>query len=218
MDEQKVRVWDLPLRLFHWCLLILICISVYTGTKGGFKEMDYHMLSGYALLALMLFRILWGLFGSTYSRFRSFLCIRGVLPYARHLFQKGEPAIGHNPLGGLSILAILLVITTQASTGLFANDDIMLEGPLVYLISDEASDLLTTIHHLNVWLLGGLIGLHVFAIAFYEIYRKERLVIPMITGNKYVKGEKAESRPLRELTVAASILGVVSAFVYWLVN
>ena len=115
MSEKPYRVWDLPVRLFHWCLVILIAISIYTGENGGFNEMDYHMLSGYAVLALILFRIIWGFVGSRHARFSDFVRPTKVAAYTRSLFnrEKDETNPGHNPLGGLSVVAILLVLLIQ---------------------------------------------------------------------------------------------------------
>ncbi len=211
-QDNKVRVWDFPLRVFHWALAILVAISIYTGLSGGFKEMDYHMLSGYSILGLILFRIAWGFLGSMHSRFISFIKPSEVLPYAKTLFKEDhQPSPGHNPLGALSVIAILLVLGIQATTGLFANDDIMLEGPLTHLVSDDMSDELTGIHHLNSWLLFVLIGLHLLAIAFYELIKKERLVLPMITGKKEITGDNQDSpKPVKEISIAL-VLGIVAA-------
>jgi cytochrome b len=214
------RIWDLPLRLFHWALVVLVSISIYTGLSGGFYEMDYHMMSGYGILALVLFRIIWGFIGSTHSRFVSFVSLRSLLPYSRRLFRREPSSMpGHNPLGALSVLAFIAVLIIQASTGLFANDDIFLEGPLTHLVSDETSDLLTTVHHINVKVLFGLLGLHLLAIAFHELYKNERLVSPMFTGKK--KGFDTNATkpvPVIELGTAMAILAMTAGFVYGLIT
>ena len=126
---------------------------------------------------------------------------------------------GHNPLGALSVLAFIAVLIIQASTGLFANDDIFLEGPLTHLVSDETSDLLTTVHHINVKVLFGLLGLHLLAIAFHELYKNERLVSPMFTGKK--KGFDTNATkpvPVIELGTAMAILAMTAGFVYGLIT
>lgn len=214
------RIWDLPLRLFHWALVILVSISIYTGLSGGFNEMDYHMMSGYGILALVLFRIIWGFIGTSHSRFVSFVSMRSLLPYSRRLFTREPSSMpGHNPLGALSVLAFIAVLIIQASTGLFANDDIFLEGPLTHLVSDETSDLLTTVHHINVKVLFGLLGLHLLAIALHEFYKNERLVLPMFTGKK--KGFEANAtKPnlVFELSIAMATFAITAGFVYWLIN
>lgn len=215
----QVRVWDLPLRLFHWSLVILVGVSIYTGLVGGFVEMDYHMLSGYAILTLIIFRIAWGFAGSEHSRFSSFVKPARIVPYLRSLPGPGhKPHAGHNPLGALSVLAMLLALLVQALTGLFANDDILLEGPLYHLVSEDMSDRLTSIHHYNTWVIYCLLGLHGLAILYYEIVKGERLALPMITGRKRLEGAGTRPGPARELAVAAVILAAAAAATWYLVN
>lgn len=211
----KSYVWDWSTRLFHWALVILVSISMYTGFVGGFEEMDWHMLSGYGILALILFRIVWGIVGSRNARFASF--VRGpgpVIDYVRNL-RSSPPGVGHSPLAALSVVTILLSLLLQATTGLFANDDIFLEGPLTHLVSDDTSDFLTYVHDVNRWVLVGLIALHIMAIVFYQLIRRENLVMPMITGwKKGVDAPPAQNRWLTAVVTAA----VVGGFVYVLVE
>jgi len=215
---KKAYVWDLPTRVFHWSLTLLICFSLYTGMSGGFVEMDYHMLSGYSILTLVLFRVLWGLVGSHNARFSSF--IKGpstIISYAKAIrAPSAKPAIGHNPLGALSILAMLIALAVQAGTGLFANDDIMLEGPLVHLVSHNTSRSITGFHKLNVWIVAVLVGLHIAAIIYYHVVRKENLVVPMITGRKVVDGEVDAER--NNYLLAMVLLGLASSAVWYLVT
>lgn len=217
---KKVRIWDIPLRLFHWLLVILLLISFYTGLSGGFVEMDYHMLSGYCILSLVVFRILWGLFGGYYARFTTF--IKGpnsIIRHARNLFKKEKPYPGHNPMGALSVVAILLSLLVQASTGLFANDDIMTEGPLTHLISYDTSRMLTSIHKTNIWIIGGLASLHVAAILFYQFYKKDRLISAMFSGNKALDEVDAPRTSLLvELTLGGFALTLCAGAVYFIVN
>jgi cytochrome b len=214
------RVWDLPLRLFHWSLALLVAFSLYTGINGGFKEMDYHMMSGYGILTLVIFRVIWGLIGSTHSRFRSFTNLSELIPYTRRLLNRDQTCIaGHNPLGTLSIVAMLVALTAQATTGLFANDDIFLEGPLVHLVDDATSDRLTTVHHLCAKALYVLIGLHLTAITFHELYQKDRLILPMISGHKKVLSTSADKPSfIRESVNGSILLTACAGFVYWLIN
>lgn len=218
-SKSKIRVWDLPLRLFHLALLLLVSVSLYTGLTGGFTEMEYHMYSGYCILALLGFRIAWGFVGSRHSRFTSFILIKGLIPYARKLLRRdGTSSTGHNPLGALSVLAMLASLLTQAVTGLFADDDIMTEGPLSYLVSSDTGDLLTTIHHYNSWVLYGLLGLHFAAIAFYELYKRERLILPMITGMKLTEEGSAEKvSKLREMLMAMALIAISGGLVYYFI-
>lgn len=215
---KKAYVWDLPTRIFHWSLTLLICFSLYTGFNGGFVEMDYHMLSGYSILTLVAFRVLWGLVGSHNARFSNF--IKGpstIIRYAKAIgTPSGKPVIGHNPLGALSIVAILIALAVQAGTGLFANDDIMLEGPLVHLVSHDTSRRLTGLHKLNVWIVATLAGLHIAAIIYYHVVRKENLVMPMITGRKDVDGEVDAER--NNYLLAIVLLGLASSAVWYLVT
>lgn len=219
----KQRVWDLPLRLFHWTLVILVAVSLYTGITGGFKEMDYHMLSGYAILALILFRIVWGFVGSHHARFHNFFRPGQLVTYSRQVLDRpGIKTIGHNPLGALSIFALILSLGVQAGTGLFANDDIFLEGPLVHLVGDEWSDQLTTIHHFNAKVLYGLIGLHLTAILLYELYKGQRLLLPMITGRKEIEeGQEVTAtaaNPVREILTSVILISICGGSVYYLIN
>ena len=217
---KDVRIWDIPTRLFHWALVMLLTISFYTGLSGGFVEMDYHMISGYCILTLVLFRVLWGLYGGHYSRFTTF--IKGpssIYQHTTNLLDKESRHAGHNPLGALSIIAILISLLVQASTGLFANDDIMLEGPLSHLVSYETSRMLTGIHKTNIWVVGGLAGLHVIAILFYQFYKKDPLVPAMITGRK-VLGESITTSysVVQELILGAFTLAVCGALVYSIIT
>ena len=215
-----VRIWDIPTRLFHWSLVVLIGISFYTGLSGGFVEMDYHMISGYCILSLVLFRILWGLFGGHYARFTTFVKGPGaIIRYLKSLNTKNLPYAGHNPLGALSIVIILLVLLTQAVTGMFANDDIMLEGPLVHLVSYDTSRMLTGIHKTNKWIIGALVLVHLLAILFYQFYKKDRLIIPMITGRKLLS-EPASMKDslLRELLLGGVAIAISASAVYVLIT
>lgn len=180
-----VRVWDLPTRLFHWTLVVLVVFSFITAEIGG-NAMDWHMRSGYAILTLVLFRVLWGLAGSHHARFVNFVRHpREALRQARDLLAGGgERHAGHSPLAALSVLALLASLGLQAITGLFANDDIATEGPLARFVSDATSHLLTKLHEMNQGVLYALIALHLAAIAYCFFVKRENLVKPMITGDK----------------------------------
>lgn len=196
--------------MFHWTLVIAVLVSTYTGLTGGFVEMDIHMMSGYVILGLMLFRLGWGVFGHHYSRFSEF--VKGPSSIWRYIGKlirnenMEEP--GHNPLGALSIVVMLVLFLAQASTGLFANDDIMTEGPLTHLVSYDVSRTLTAYHKLNFWLILGMVCLHLCAVAFYMLIRKQSMIKPMITGTKYV----ADSHPApayKRRVVAATSLAIL---------
>ena len=199
---------------------MLIGISFYTGLSGGFVEMDYHMISGYCILSLVLFRILWGLFGGHYARFTTFVKGPGtIIRYLQSLNTKKLPYPGHNPLGALSIVFIMLVLFVQAVTGMFANDDIMLEGPLVHLVSYDTSRMLTGIHKTNKWIIGAMVLIHLLAILFYQFYKKDRLIVPMITGRKLLSEPAAvrESLP-RELLLGGVAFAISASAVYVLIT
>lgn len=182
---KKIRVWDLPVRLFHWALAALVVGSVVTANVGG-NAITWHFRCGYAILTLILFRIVWGLVGSRYARFSSFLQRPSVIfAYVR---GGDTQAPGHNPLGGLSVLALLAAFLLQAALGLFSNDDIANDGPLVKFISKELSDRITWVHtEVNVYAVYALVALHVAAIAWYRMRRKQDLVTPMLTGDAPVE-------------------------------
>ena len=188
--HSSIVVWDVPTRLFHWLLVALVAFSWASAELGG-NAMEYHMLSGYAILGLVLFRLLWGMVGSATARFGQFLKGRdAVLAYARGLTQKDAPAsVGHNPLGGWMVVGMLGLLLLQGATGLFANDDIATEGPLYHLVSKRISDGLTELHEGVFNVLLGLIAIHVAAIFFYLIFKRDNLIRPMLTGRKLVAAE-----------------------------
>jgi len=218
-ETVSVRAWDVPVRLFHWALVLMVIGAVTTGLLGG-NAMVWHMRCGYAVLALVLFRVTWGLVGSTTARFSDFLYGPArVLGFARDILTR-RPAhyIGHNPLGGWMVLVLLLVLLFQASSGLFANDDIATEGPLAALISKGLSDRLTGWHKLNVNLIYVLVALHVSAVAFHWFGRGENLVTPMFTGDKRMPAPVGESPRLASAWRAAAIAAAAAAFVWLLVS
>jgi cytochrome b len=182
--------------VFHWSLVVLIVISFTTGQIGG-NAMQYHEWSGLTILTLVLFRVSWGFAGSTHARFADFLRgPRAALDYARTLLG-GRPAFhaGHNPLGGWMVLLLLASLLVQAGTGMFANDDIMIEGPLARHVAKETSDLLTRLHHVNFNVLAVLVTLHIAAALFYLWAKRENLILPLITGRKQVpEGAAAQER------------------------
>lgn len=203
MGIQRIRVWDLPTRLFHWSLVFLVVASIVSGMIGG-NLIDWHGRFGLAILGLITFRIIWGIVGSTYARFASFFPTPGrIKAYLRGEWK--EP--GHNPLGALSVLALLGLLALQIATGLPGNDDIAFRGPLFELVGKALSDRLTGIHKLSINLLFILIGLHVAAIMFYAHVKKDNLVKPMITGWK----EQSHGRSASGGGVAALIIALAIA-------
>ena len=208
MNLPRIRVWDLPTRLFHWSLVLLIVGAIVTGTLGG-NLMVWHGRIGICISGLIAFRIVWGIAGSTYARFAQFMPTPGrVLAYLRG--QWHEP--GHNPLGALSVFGLLGIVSFQIATGLPANDDIAFNGPLYNLVTRELSDQLVSLHRISANLLFVLIGLHIAAIMFYAHVKKDNLVKPMITGWKEsASGRSATGGGIVALVVA---LAFAAATVY----
>lgn len=175
----KQPVWDLPTRLFHWALVVLIGLSWWTAEEG---PIELHIWSGLAILALLIFRLLWGLFGSSTARFSGF--VRGpaaILAYVRDV--KGWRGLGHNPLGALSALALIVLISAQVGLGLFNMDsDGFVGGPLAHHIDLEALEVVHDLHEDLFDILLVFIGLHIAAILFYRLVFRKGLTWPMITG------------------------------------
>lgn len=196
MNEHRVRVWDLPVRLFHWVIVGLVCFAWWSAEEGG-VTLKYHMWGGYTVLGLVLFRIAWGFAGSRYARFADFVHgPRRVLETARAVWTPApSAAIGHNPLGGWMVLALLLSLLVQAGTGLFANDDLFNEGPLYAHVGKDLSDTLTGIHHLNFDVLCVLIAVHVAAVAWHRLRKSENLVSAMFSGYKQLPAPAPAATP-----------------------
>ncbi|RMF17565.1 MAG: cytochrome B [Gammaproteobacteria bacterium] len=183
--KMQVKVWDVPTRLYHWAFAGVVIAQFVTAQLGG-DAMFWHVRLGYAALALVLFRIYWGLVGSESARFSHFLAgPSATLAYMRDLARRHPPAVAsHNPMGGWAVIALLLAVGTQATLGLFSNDDIFIEGPLYGLISKDLSDSLTGWHGVGAKVIVALVGLHLLAIAVHQTVFREQLVPAMLHGNK----------------------------------
>ncbi|MDX5363300.1 MAG: cytochrome b/b6 domain-containing protein [Pseudazoarcus pumilus] len=190
MSEHIIKVWDLPTRLFHWSLAMLVVAAVVTVKIGG-NAMLWHGRIGLAIVGLVVFRIAWGVVGSTYARFTDF--VPGPRAIRDYLAGRWD-GVGHNPLGALSVLALLGVVAFQVGTGLFSNDDIAFNGPLVPAVSSDTSGWLSGLHRQGEWFLYGLVVLHVAAVLYYVRARRDDILTPMITGRKRVEGEHREAR------------------------
>jgi len=207
-------------RAFHWTLAALVATSWVSAEIGG-NAMQLHEWSGFTILTLMLFRLLWGFLGGTHARFKAF--VRGpheVKAYAASLLR-GRPHFhaGHNPLGGWMILALLTSLLVQAGTGLFANDDIMAEGPLAKHVSKQTSDLLSKVHEINFDLLLALILLHVAAVLYYLVVKHDNLIAPMITGRKDLpEGADPPVAQIAPLWLAVVLLLACAGAVYLVIR
>lgn len=214
-----VRVWDLPTRLFHWGLALCVIGLIITGNVGG-NAMVWHGRLGYTVLTLLLFRFAWGLAGGHWSRFSSFLYgPSSIVAYLRGQ-GRAEHSVGHNPLGMLSVLALLLILLAQVGSGLFADDEIAFTGPLAGLVSGDWVSQATSYHKkVGKLILIALVVLHLGAIAFYKLVKKQNLVRPMIVGDKTVQAPVPASRDNgRTRLLALVLLLLCVAAVYGIVS
>ncbi len=210
MKPNTVKVWDLPLRLFHWLLLVAVAGALIS---VQLEAMEWHGRFGLAVLGLLVFRIVWGFIGSTHARFASFA--PGPSSLADYLRGRWR-GLGHNPLGALSVFAILAVLAFQAGSGLFADDVIAYTGPLRRAVSGDTSSWLTGWHMRMEYVIYGLIALHLAAIAFHEFIKRERLVRPMITGRK--PADPSAPRAIGGGWIALVIAVAVAGVAVWLAN
>jgi cytochrome b len=211
------RVWDAPTRLFHWAVVVLISASWLTQHEGW---MDQHVLCGYAMATLLLFRLTWGFVGSDTARFSRFL--KGPVAAVRHLVRvyRREPdhEIGHNAAGAWMVLAMLGLLCVQVGTGLCANDQVSVEGPLAHVVGPRSSDWLSHIHAVNFVLIEAAIALHLLAILTYRVLRGHRLVGPMVTGNKRLPDTLPAPRmasPIKAVGALCAAAGLVAFVVFW---
>lgn len=215
----KVRVWDLPTRLFHWALVACIAGLIVTGYRGA-GAMEWHARLGYAMLTLLLFRIVWGFVGGRWSRFASFAhSPRRVLDYLRGEVHPDQ-LVGHNPLGAGSVFVMLAFLLAQVATGMVGDDEISFTGPLNRFVIG-AKALAATWYHKRIgqWAIVGLILLHVGAVLYYLYRKKNNLIAPMLHGDKALQVEAAASRDDAVTRFAALlVLGACAGAVTWLVG
>jgi cytochrome b len=215
MTEKRL-VWDLPTRLFHW-LLVASMIGSYFTAEAGSPTMRWHMYLGYWTLGLVLFRILWGFVGPKHARFSSFFKPGRIGHYVRTLLNRDSaPSVGHNPLGGVFVVVMLLLVACQAISGLFISDDIIWSGPWNPAVSGDTVKRLHALHFLNFDILMWVVGVHVAAIVFYALYKRQNLVGPMLSGRKpadLVAASEAigHSQLLKALIIALICAAVVYA-------
>jgi cytochrome b len=229
--SDKRLVWDLPLRAFHW-LLFLSLVAMWVTAKADADYMDWftkhfdvtwmewHFRIGYFVIGLLGFRLIWGLIGPKHARFFSFIPGPATLfAYVGGLFKRdSKPSVGHNPMGAFMVLVMLALIGLQAFTGLFTSDDVIWAGPYNPAVGSDFANRMGAIHHLNYEILLWMVALHVLAILFYTVYKRQRLVPPMITGYKpaaIVPEHEAirSSQVLKALIVALVCAGAVTVLV-----
>lgn len=217
MQEQhtpKVLIWDLPLRLFHW-LLVFAIVAQWVTAEFGY--MDWHFKIGYVTLGLVIFRLVWGVVGPRHARFSQFIRPpKDIFNYAKALFSsQNKEYVGHNPLGGLIVPIVIMIVGLQAVTGLFSTDDVLASGPYLSSVSAETQDLLDGLHHDTYNVILGIAGLHIIAIFWYQFKRKIYLIGAMFHGKKALNPENkiTSSRWIIALIVAVLIAG----FLYWLI-
>ncbi len=215
-----VRIWDLPTRIFHWALAASV-IGLVVSAKLGGNAMVWHLRLGYGVLALLLFRLVWGLVGGHWSRFSSFLYSPSrVLRYLRGQHHP-EDSVAHSPLGALSVFALLATLALQVGSGLFSDDEIAFSGPLTRLASNDWVGQATGYHKdIGQYLVLALVVLHLLAIGFYAFVKKRNLVRPMLVGDKALPVPVPPSRDdagtrLAALTVLALCAGAVAWLAQW---
>lgn len=213
----KLFIWDLPVRLFHWLLVISLASAWYTsdGEKG---LIDYHLKIGYFILGLIVFRIFWGFWGTKYAKFSQFIPTKTkLISYLQKSKQdKNYTTIGHNPLGGLMVVLMLLLIILQTVSGLFMNDDVFTTGPYYESVSSATQKFMSLIHRniFDIILITSI--LHISAILYYLLAKKINLIIPMLTGYKLSKEDQGNAITSSKLLLAVVMILVVAVFLYWL--
>ncbi|QWE04086.1 cytochrome b/b6 domain-containing protein [Polynucleobacter sp. JS-JIR-II-50] len=191
--KKIIRVWDLPIRLFHWLLVVCIAGSFVTINLGD-EFIQWHAYFGYSILTLLIFRIIWGFVGSTHARFASFLPTKKAI--FDYLSGSSPHVLGHNPIGAISVFALIFVLCVQVLTGLFVDDEVSFQGPLAKYVSGSISSFLSEIHEGNQVVIYTLIAIHISAIWYYKKFKSENLIKPMISGDKEIDpSEEAKYLP-----------------------
>lgn len=181
-STKRTRIWDLPTRIFHWALAAAVLAMIATGLAGS---MDWHFRVGYAVLALLLFRLVWGFVGGRWSRFASFLATPASIAAYLKGRQPPELFVGHSPIGALSVFAMLAVFVAQVATGLMSDDEVSASGPLTRFVSNAWVSQATGWHTgFGQWLVIGLVVLHLLAVLVYVAVKKRVLIGPMLHGDR----------------------------------
>lgn len=220
-QQEARRVWDFPVRVFHWSLVIAFA-GAYITHRLGIEYFKYHVWCGYAVIVLVSFRIIWGLVGTRHARFWNF--IRGPVTTSRYTLatlrgKSQQRYAGHNPLGALMVVALLASLAVQALAGLFANDEIFNLGPLYAYVSAQRSIELTSLHRqLFYWILAA-VALHVLAVIAHRVFKKEKLVKAMILGHKPAELVKPEDEIKSSRTLLAVVIIVlIASALTWIIK
>jgi cytochrome b len=220
VERLRVKVWDLPVRITHW-LLVLAFVGAYVTNRLGVAYFKYHEWFGYTVIVLVVFRIFWGLWGTFHARFSNFLKspVATWRYTAELLRQRDKPSLGHNPLGALMVLLLLLTLLIQAVTGLFANDEIFNAGALYGYVSNDVSLTLTALHKELFYWIAAAVAVHILAVLVHVFLKNENLVSAMFTGYKsgaFLQGPQTMEKSywLR----AAILVALVAAVLFVLIS
>ena len=216
--SKHVLIWDLPLRIFHWLFAFTVIASWYTSDQDN-DLIELHMQLGYFALGLLVFRVLWGFVGTKHSLFTSFIPTpKRLVLYIKNLSNNRiESNVGHNPLGSLMVILMILLISLQAISGLFINDDVFSSGPYYESVSKDIEKIMVFLHHNVFDFMIAAIILHLVAIGYYVRIKKQSLILPMITGKKAEKINNTLEIKHSKLWTALLVVIVAAIFVYWLV-
>ena len=203
-------LWDLATRIFHWSLLVCVLLAWWS---AEYENHTIHEWTGYTIIVLVVSRVAWGFFGSQHSRFQDFLAgPSAVLDYIR---GNGPKTVGHNPLGGWSVMALLALLLMQAISGLFNSDDVLFSGPLYYAAEGPFRDTMGVVHELAFNVLLGLIVLHILAVLYHQFHRGEKLIQAMVRGR--ADDREGETAPTSAWRALATLL-VVAVFLWWIIS
>lgn len=202
-------IWDISTRIFHWALVSLVLFQ-WLSAEILDNAIDWHLLGGYTLLGLITFRIIWGFVGPEYVRFSNFIYTpKTILDYARHFFDRNSDVYtGHNPMGGLVVLVMLLLLLGQAVSGLFIDDDIVTSGPYYGTIPTNLQTVMETLHHWCFDLLMYVVTAHIIVVLYYQFYKKQTLIAAMIHGRKMLVDKGITSQKIILALVIASIVAL----------
>lgn len=216
--KQKIKVWDAPTRLFHWLLVLLMGFMWYSATQGG-DMLVWHLRGGLLMLALVVFRLCWGIWGSDTAKFCRFVRpFSEIRPYTQGRMSEDE-LVGHNPLGALMVIALLAALVFQTATGLFAADENTFtnSGFLNHLVSEHAGTLARKIHVNFFNVLAVLAGVHIAAVLLYRFVKKQDLITPMMSGFKTIDAQQPKLAGMGQL-LAALLVAIVLVCAIWMLR